>query len=251
MMSVTGRDGTPGAPAPGMGDHPTAMSLFGAIMLALYDREKTGRGARVGTSLMASGAWANACNIQARFCNAKFPDRTPGAPPPNPLAAGYLAQDGKAFFIAQLEPDREFPRLCKALGIEEIASSELFCDNAARSANAAELYGLLQSQFESHDLAELRRLFKDADVKWSPMPVLEDVIADPQLAAAGAVTSFSDHAELRTISSPVFVAGSEKRPFAMAPDVGAHTREVLRELGYTDAAIESMIKAGDAADRAR
>jgi crotonobetainyl-CoA:carnitine CoA-transferase CaiB-like acyl-CoA transferase len=44
MMSVVGRDGTPGGPRPGMGDHPTAVSLFGAIMLGLYHRERTGRG---------------------------------------------------------------------------------------------------------------------------------------------------------------------------------------------------------------
>ena len=56
MTSVTGRDGTPSGPRPGIGDHPTAMAMFGAIMLGLYDRERTGRGSKVGTSLMASGA---------------------------------------------------------------------------------------------------------------------------------------------------------------------------------------------------
>ena len=53
MTSVTGRDGTPSGPRPGIGDHPTAMAMFGAIMLGLYNRERTGRGSKVGTSLMA------------------------------------------------------------------------------------------------------------------------------------------------------------------------------------------------------
>ena len=52
--------------------------MFGAIMLGLYQREKTGRGGKVGTSLMASGAWANACDLQAQFCNAVFPQVLPG-----------------------------------------------------------------------------------------------------------------------------------------------------------------------------
>ena len=65
MMSVVGADGTPGGPRPGMGDHPTSMSLFGAIMLGLYQRERSGKGSKVGTSLMASGAWANACDSPA------------------------------------------------------------------------------------------------------------------------------------------------------------------------------------------
>ncbi len=85
MMSVTGVDGSPGAPRPGMGDHPTSMSLFSAIMLGMYNRERTGRGSKVGTSLMASGAWANACDIQAKFCGGVFPERGTGKHPPNPL----------------------------------------------------------------------------------------------------------------------------------------------------------------------
>ncbi len=89
MMSVTGTDGSPSAPRPGMGDHPTSMSLFGAIMLGLYRRERTGRGSRVSTSLLASGAWANACDIQAKLLNAKFPVRGEGKHPPNPLTAAY------------------------------------------------------------------------------------------------------------------------------------------------------------------
>src|SRR6516162_1151002 len=121
MMSVTGIDGSPAAPRPGMGDHPTAMSMFGAIMLGLYRRERTGRGARVGTSLIASGAWANACDLQAKFLNAEFPQRVADGPPPNPLTAGYLAGDGKVFMLVHLDPEHEFPRLCASLGMPDLA----------------------------------------------------------------------------------------------------------------------------------
>src|SRR5689334_5320662 len=115
MMSVTGSDGTPAAPRPGMGDHPTAMSLFGAIMLGLYRRERTGQGARVTTSLMASGAWANACDIQAKLLDAQFPQRGAGGHPPNPLTAAYLSRDGKIFLLVLIDPEVEFPRLCRIL----------------------------------------------------------------------------------------------------------------------------------------
>lgn len=99
MMSVVGLDGSPGGPRPGMGDHPTSVSLFGAIMLGLYHRERTGRGVKVGTSLMASGAWANACDLQAKFCKAEFPQRGADGTPPNPLAAGYLSRDRKVSWL--------------------------------------------------------------------------------------------------------------------------------------------------------
>jgi crotonobetainyl-CoA:carnitine CoA-transferase CaiB-like acyl-CoA transferase len=248
FMSMTGRDGTPAGPRPGLGDHPTAMSLFGAIMLGLYQREKTGRGGKVGTSLMASGAWANACDLQARFCNAEFPQALPGGAPPNPLAAGYTSRDGKAFLLIQLDPDHEFPRLCEALGFPDMATTDLFSTNAARTENRAELYGLLQSQFEARDLAELRKLFKKFDIKWAPLPKLDEVAVDPQLRHAKAVVEIDEpsHGRVETINSPVFVAGSEKRKPTVAPEIGAHTREVLRELGYSPDAIETLIRSGAA-----
>src|SRR5215469_13442100 len=213
MMSVTGRDGTPGGARPGMGDHPTAMSMFGAIMLGLYNRERTGRGSKVGTSLMASGAWANACDLQAKFCGGVFPERGAGKHPPNPLTAAYLTRDGKPFLLVQIDPDNEFPRLCTALGLGELAGDAMFATNAGRGTYAAELYGILQSQFESRDLAELRSLFRRYDVKWAPMPKLDDVMEDPQMRASGAFVKmdYPGHGVLETVNSPVFVDGFEKR----------------------------------------
>ena len=249
MMSVTGRDGTPGGARPGMGDHPTAMSMFGAIMLGLYNRERTGRGSKVGTSLLASGAWANACDLQAKFLKAQFPERVVNGPPPNPLAAGYLAGDGKVFMLVQLDPDHEFPRLCEALGMPDLATTELFINDAARSKNAAELHAILQSQFESRDIPTLRKLFKQFDIKWSLLPQLDDVVADPQMRAAKAVIEIdkSPQGAIETINSPVFMEGVEKCKPQLAPDVGAHTRQVLGEIGYSTDTIEKLIESGAAA----
>ena len=61
------RAGVEAAPArslPGMGDHPSAMATYGAIVTALYQRERTGKGACVGSSLLANGLWANGCSVQ-------------------------------------------------------------------------------------------------------------------------------------------------------------------------------------------
>lgn len=243
MTSVKGADGSPAAPRPGMGDHPTSMSLFGAIMLGLYRRERTGQGSRVTTSLMASGAWANACDIQAKLCNAVFPQAGAGGTPPNPLTAVYLSRDKKMFLLVLIDPDNEFPRLCNAFGQPELATGDLFSTNAARAENAAALYAILQSQFDSRDLADWRAIFRQNDIKFAPLPRLDEVIEDPQLRAAGAIVSMEGE-RLETINSPVFIGGTEKRQPGRAPEVGAHTCEVLRDLGYADGEIESLIKNG-------
>lgn len=244
MMSVTGTDGSPGAPRPGIGDHPTSMSMFGAIMLGLYRRERTGRGSRVTTSLLASGAWANACDIQAKLLKAAFPKRGEGKHPPNPLTAVYPARDGKLFLLVLIDPDNEFPRLCQVLGQPELAAGELFATNDARAENAAALHAILASQFETRDLAEWRSLFRRNDIKFAPLPRLDDVVQDPQLRAANAVVEldYPGVGRLETVNSPVFVSGVEKRKPTPAPEVGAHTRDVLQQLGYSPDEIESIIR---------
>ena len=243
MTSVTGRDGTPSGPRPGMGDHPTAMAMFSAIMLGLYNRERTGRGSKVGTSLMASGAWANSCDLQARMLGATFP-KADGPAPLNPLTSGYMTRDGKVFLLVQLDPEHEFPRLCAMFGAPEIATDPMFATDAARTEHAAELHAIIQSQFESKDLSEWRAMFKQYDIKWSALPVLDDVVSDPQMRASGAFVDidYPEHGKVGTVDSPVFVEGSEKRTPEPAPEVGAHTREVLRTLGYSNAAIEDMLR---------
>ena len=242
-------DGTPGGPRPGMGDHPTSVSLFSAIMLGLYQRERTGRGLKVGTSLLASGAWANACDLQAKFCNATFPERDEDGTPPNPLAAGYRSRDGKAFLAILLDPDKELPNLCKALGQAELATNPLFATNEARAENAAALFAILQGQFETRDLDEWRVLFKQADIKWAPLPVRDEVVEDPQMRAAGAFVDmeYPGHGKLTTVNSPIFATDGEKRTPTPAPQLGDHTSEILRDLGYDEAAIAALVRDGVAA----
>ncbi len=180
-----------------------------------------------------------------RGCLARRFRKADGGPHPiNPLSAAYLTRDAKVFLLIQLDPEHEFPRLCKMFGAPELATDPMFATDAGRTENAAELFAILQSQFESKDLSDWRKEFRQYDIKWSLLPSIEDVVSDPQMRAAGAFVDFDypGHGTIETINSPLFVEGSEKRKPEPAPEIGANTREVLRSLGYDDAAIDDMLK---------
>ena len=251
MTSVTGADGTPAGARPAMGDHPTAMSLFAAIMLGLYRRESTGKGSKVTTSLMASGAWANSVDIQAKLCAAQFPKRVVGARPMNPLIAAYPSSDGHAMIIACLDPEREYSRLCEAIGEPDLATTELFATHEARKENAAELHAILLSQFESKPLSHWREKFKIHDIKWSQLPTLEEAVQDPQMRDCGAIVScdYPGIGKVETVNSPVFVAESAKHAPTAPPRYGEHTRAILKEAGFSAADIDKLIASGVAVAR--
>ena len=80
-----GPDSPPARSLPGMGDHPTAMSLFAAIMTGLYRRERTGKGSHVSTSLMANGVWWNGLLTQATLCGGQVVCRPPRENAGNPM----------------------------------------------------------------------------------------------------------------------------------------------------------------------
>jgi formyl-CoA transferase len=92
-------------------------------------------------------------------------------------------------------------------------------------------------------MAEWDALFRRQGVVWGPIPTMERVPADPQMKANGVFTEI-DHPQLGaipTVSSPLNVQGVTKEKPTAAPEVGEHSMEILRSLGYADAAIEELI----------
>ena len=116
----------------GMGDHPTAMALYGGIVTALYQREKTGRGGEVRASLMAGGMWANSYLIQAKLCGVTFPPRPPREDSVSALGNIYRTADDRWFMLAVLN-ERQWPALARAVGMPELADDPRFARPEARA----------------------------------------------------------------------------------------------------------------------
>jgi len=216
----------------GMGDHPSAMSLFGAIMLGLYDRERTGRGVKVSSSLVANGVWANSGLLQSEICGARPYPMTTRATAFNPLINHYVTRDGKRILFCLLTPERDFARLSCALGCPDLPTQPQFAGAQARTQNSAELIAILDRLIGARDLAEWSEIFTRHEVTWSLVQTLADTVQDAQMIENEVFIEFDHprHGRLRTINSPIFVEGAEKVPPRPAPELGADTIEVLRGL---------------------
>ncbi len=248
MFSMHNGDAEPVQSPPGMGDHPTSMSLFAAIMLALYQRQTTGTGTKVSTSLMANGAWSNACSIQAGLCNAQFMPKWTRKTAISPLVNHYLARDGRRMFFCLLEPVRDWHNLCRALEIPELIEDPRFSTPAARRSNSADLVARIDQILATRDLAEWAAIFKRYDLVWGPVPPPAEVAHDPQMELNGVFADIQPG--LKTVQNPINVEGIHKELPRMAPGIGEHTREVLLEIGYDEAEIAAMIARGAALAKA-
>lgn len=242
MNYIHAADAGPHVSPCGFGDHPTAMNLVSAILLALYRRERTGKGGKVWTTLMHSGVWSNSSSIQGALLGAGQPPRWSRATAPNPFVNHYRTSDGKRFIFCLLDQSNDWPKLCRALGRPELQHDPKWNTREARLAGHLELIEIFDAEFVKHPLDEWRRRFAEHDVLYGTVPDNVDVAADEQMAANGVFMPLGEG--LRTVSSPLHLEGETKPHAAMAPHVGEHSRAVLAELGYSEADIAKMESQG-------
>ena len=229
----------PSSSTPGMGDHPTASALFGAIMMALYKREITGEGSEVSSSLMANGLWSNGIYNQAALCGANFVENT-GRGTKGALAEKYKCKDGRWFILVMLNEEREWPLLLRCLKREEVNDDKRFNTREGRAKNSLELMKILDEEFLSKDWGQLKELFEKSGVTFGSISEPYDHINDQQISDNEFFTKFTDKEDLLTVDSPIFMKDEKKRKPQTAPEIGEHTRQILEELNYDKNEIDKL-----------
>ena len=227
---------------PGMGDHPTGMALYGAIMTALYKRERTGKGSEVSTSLMANGAWANGVFIQAALMDVEFPERSEPLPR-HPFYDFYTTKDEREFALGMINSRIEWPKLADILDRKDWMDRDLF-DFGNPFENADLLRSELSDEFKIRSLKEIDELLRNSGVTYGVLGRTTDHKEDLQFLETETLVPLDHESfdKLYTVNSPFHIQGEKKINFSRAPKIGEHTKQVLELLGYGESELENLKK---------
>lgn len=234
---------TPLPMAPGMGDHNTATALFGAIMTGLYRRERTGEGSMVSTSLAANGVWANGMALQGVIAGNNIGTYRQAKGWPNPFSDVYRCSDGDYVVLAVINTAREYPQLAAALDCSHWLDDERFASVPAVMKNRPDFHQAMQAAFALMSYEQVSERLEEAGVTFSRVQPMADVLEDEQMRANGIVLETEDAGEgySLTIGSPINVAESPKRKPTRAPEIGADSLSILREIGIEETRIQALL----------
>ena len=246
MMSCGERGTPPTQILPGIGDEIGGLICAWGITAALYAREKTGKGQVVDTSLMGSIiAMLGFILAAPAILGQEFP-REVRALAGNPLYNHYRCNDDQWIAIAHLDPDRYWPKICRALGREELEHDPRFNNIEARGRNAKELVATLDQCFATKTRDEWVSILNKEGCIFTLIQTPLEVTNDPQ-AMANNYFIKCDHPEWGKLKMTGFpwdfseTPASWRRP---APTFGQHTEEILRELAYSREEIACLKEEG-------
>ena len=246
LMSITGEG--PGRPPMKAGspvtDITAGMLACVGILAALYSRQSTGKGQFVDTSLFEAGIMLTYWQSAICFATGVPPGAMGSAHPLNAPYQAFRTADG--WITVGAANQTNWLRLLEALGARHLANDARFAENSCRMGHLPELTAELTRYFEREGSAEWLERLQKAGVPAGPVLDVKQMHADPQALARGMIveTTHPSAGRVKGIGLPIKFSetpGGGSRP---APQFGQHTRDLLREHGFSDAEIDKMVADG-------
>jgi crotonobetainyl-CoA:carnitine CoA-transferase CaiB-like acyl-CoA transferase len=223
-------------------DRSVGQQVASAVSAALYHREKTGKGQRVDVPMFEhllqmilgdhlGGYTFEPPQGEPGYHRILAPDRRP-----------YQTSDG--YICALIYNDKQWKGFFDIIGRPEMLSDPRFSSQEVRSRNYNTAYALVAEELKKRPTAEWLAALERADIPVQRMNSIDDIVADPHLAAIGYLRAVEHPTEGRIKALAVPSEWSESPPEYRrhAPRLGEHTREVLKEAGFSDAKIDEMIE---------
>ena len=245
LMSVNGSEesGTMRIGIP-IVDHLTGYVAMSGILMALYQRERTGKGQRVEATLFDTGLSLLVPHAANWFYSGRAP-RLLGSAHPNICPYDkFRAGDGEIFL--GVANDGQFRKLCDAIGRPDLAADARFRTNASRLENRVALGGELEKAFSAYEVEPLCRDLMRAGVPAGPVHSVPQAFAQPHAAHRQMLVEDGGY---RGVGTPVKFSQSRARPARKPPRFGEHADKVLAEAGCAHEQIADLRRAGVLHDR--
>ncbi len=241
LMSITGLPGQgPVRVGIAIADLTAGNLLALSIMMALFDRTRTGAGRWVHTSLLEAQVFM--LDFQAaRYLMKGEVAKQAGNDHPTGVPTGVFPSSDGHFNIAA-SSTRVWERFCDAVGKSEWKTAPQWDTGSKRSADRKALNAAIGEVTKHKPAAHWVELLEEAGVPCGPINNIDQVFADPQVQHLGIATPMASrkHGNFNVVASPINMEGLSKGIRAPTAEAGEHTDEVLRSIGYTDTKIAEL-----------
>lgn len=227
---------------PGMGDHPTSIALYAGIVTALLNKERTGEGSMVHTSLLANGLWSAASIAQGGLAGGDLDKYRETNSVPGLMGRVYKTADGRWLQLTMIRKEEDFMMLLAAMDLVHLLEDERFSTPEAMLANGGELSNLIQDVLITRDADQWLATFDSMNVPVRKVATIDEAIRDEQLTINKMIVPpvDDDVGIPMIVNHPIKVSNVEQVGPKRAPEMGEQTSQILQALGYSENEIQKF-----------
>lgn len=249
LMHILGDVGTP-APVSrgGQGDYPAGLNILTAVLAALRVRDQTDDAQFVEVTLQRTGVWSLAGEMQRVLNTPEVPmERFDRRLAHLATRNSYETGDGRWMMLA-MHNVPYWQKFCRALGRDDWADDPYYVSPTGAPQNQTERIPEIDEIFKTQPLSYWAKRLDEFGCVWSPAATLEEVARDEQLLSLHPFHTIEDadgrgHSAT-VVTVPFDISGARMQPRHGAPDLGAHTNEVLQEAGFSPEQIADFAARG-------